>query len=464
MTTTRREFLRQSAIAGAAVAAPYFWTGSARGQNSPWRRYKYTAAAIGVGGSRGAYSQGTSIALKACEHARMIAVCDVDSVHAAEFNARFDDELNMYTDYRQLFDQEKPDVVTIGTPDHWHVPIAIAALRAGCDVYCEKPLTLTIEEGVLIRDAVRQTGRVFQVGTQQRSEFRLLFLQAVALIKSGRLGKNVRADIAIGGGMVGGPFESSPPPDGLNWDMWIGPANAADYSHERCKEFRWYYDYSGGKMTDWGAHHIDIAQWALGHDHSGPQRVKLVGPTRFTSLVPDHFDWHAYLAGEATLPNGYHTATEFHIELQYADGSAIAVHDRYRSEDGKTEFPNGILFTGDQGRIFVNRERLTGKPVEDLSTQEKVELYQSLIPLYKNRWAGDHMRNFFECVEDRGEPISDVETHHRTMTCCHLCNIALMLGRDLAWDPDAERFAGDDQAAAFMTRPRREAYSLAATT
>ena len=463
MKSSRREFLKHSAVAGAAAALPYVWTSnSAFAQRR--RPKKYTMAAIGVGGSRGAYSQGTSIAMRASSHAKMLAVCDVDDVHCAEFNAKFDGKLNPYRDYRELFDKEKVDVVTIGTPDHWHVPIAIAALRAGCDVYCEKPLTLTIEEGFRIRDAVRESGRVFQVGTQQRSEHDLLFLQAIALVKSGRLGKNLRADIAIGGGMVGGPFQTSPPPDGLNWDMWLGPANAADYSHERCKEFRWYFDYSGGKMTDWGAHHIDIAQWALGHDRTGPVRVKLVGPTRFTSLVPEHFDWHAYLAGQAKLPNGYHTATKFHVAMEYADGSTIAIHDRYKSEDGKTNFPNGILFTGDDGRIFVNRERLTGKPIEELAQPEKGAIYQAMIPLYNNKWPGDHMRNFFECVADRGEPISDVESHHRTMTCCHLCNIALMLGRDLAWDPDTERFVDDDQAATFISRPRREAYSLAATT
>jgi hypothetical protein len=202
----------------------------------------------------------------------------------------------------------------------------------------------------------------------------------------------------------------------------------------------------------------------LGHDKSGPVRVKLIGPTQFTSIVPNHFDWQAYLAGRATLPNGYHTPTEFHVAMEYADGSVITVNDNYKSEDGKTNFPNGILFTGEDGRIFVNRERLTGKPVEGLTQQEQGEIYQAMIPLYKNKWPGDHMGNFFECVEDRSVPISDVETHHRTMTCCHLCNIALMLGREVRWDPDQERFVGDDQAATFMSRHRRDAYSLAATT
>ena len=461
MTPSRREFLLTSAAAGAALTVPYVLTSSARAQR-PRRKSDYTMAAIGVGGSRGAYAQGTSIAMKASRHAEMIAVCDVDALHADEFNVKFDKKLNIYQDYRDLFAKEKPSIVTIGTPDHWHVPIAIAALKAGCDVYCEKPLTLTIEEGFRIRDAVKESGRVFQVGTQQRSEFDLLFLKAVAIVKSGRLGKKVNANIAIGASTVGGPFPTSSPPEDLNWDMWVGPANPADYSTERRKEFRWFFDYSGGKMTDWGAHHIDIAQWALGHSQTGP--IEISGSGKFTPLVPEHFDWQAYHNGSAKLPNGYHTATKFNITLKYADGSTITVHDEYASEDGKTKFPNGILFEGEDGRIFVNRERITGKPVEEMGDADRGRLYQSMIPLYKNRWPGDHMGNFFESVADRKEPISDVETHHRTMTACHLCNIALMLGRDLKWDPKKEQFVGDAEATKFMSRHRRDAYSLAATT
>jgi myo-inositol 2-dehydrogenase / D-chiro-inositol 1-dehydrogenase len=459
MKSSRREFLKYSAAAGAAAVVPYVWTSSsalAQDKNS-----KLTMASIGVGGSRGAYSRGTDIAMNASKHAMMIAACDVDDVHAAEFNAKFGKKLALYRDYRKLFDKEKPDVVTIGTPDHWHVAIAIHALRAGCDVYCEKPLTLTIEEGFRIRDAVKETGRVFQVGTQQRSEFGLLFLEAVALVRSGRLGKNVSAHIAVGGGPTGGPFNEIPSPADLDWDMWMGPTNAVGYSPERRKEFRWFYDYSGGKMTDWGAHHIDIAQWALGHDSSGP--VKVSGTGKFTPLVPERFDWAAYFAGKAPLPNGYETATEFHIKLEYADGSLITVNNFYDAEDGHTKFENGILFVGDKGRIYVNRERLTGKPVEEMTDTDKISLYQSMIPLYKGKWPGDHMANFFQCVADRKDPISDVYTHHRTMTTCHLCNIALMLGRDLHWDPDKEQFVGDEQASALISRPRREAYSWTAT-
>jgi predicted dehydrogenase len=419
-------------------------------------------AAIGVGGSRGAYSQGGSIARRAADFARMVAVCDVDVLHMAEFNSKFDHKLALYTDYRQLLEREKPDIVTIGTPDHWHVPISIAALRAGCDVYCEKPLTLTIEEGFRIRQAVKDSGRIFQVGTQQRSENDARFLKAIAIVKSGRLGKNVTAYVAIGGAPTGGPYSITEPPADLAWDLWVGPAQATDYSNERRKDFRWFFDYSGGQITDWGAHHMDIAQWALGHERSGP--VKVSGTGKYTPIVPDDFDWIAYFDSKADLFNGFHTVTDFNFQLEYGDGSVIHLSNNYHREDGNIRFPNGILFEGDEGRIFVNRERLTGKPVEELTDADKNALDEEVIKLYGGKKPRGHMQNFFDCIESRSTPISDVDTHHRTMTACHLCNISLMLGRELNWDPQNEQFNGDEQASLLMTRPRRKKFSWDTTT
>ncbi|MEX1096622.1 MAG: Gfo/Idh/MocA family oxidoreductase [Planctomycetales bacterium] len=454
MTATRREFLKRSVAAGAAFPLPFLWTKRSSAGDANGR---LTLAAIGVGGSRGAYSQGGAIARRAAQHAEMIAVCDVDDRHTAEFNASFGGKLATHRDYRALFEKHKPDVVTIGTPDHWHVPIALAALRAGCDVYCEKPLTLTIDEGILIRKAVEETGRVFQVGTQQRSQDALRFLKAIAIVQSGRLGKNVNAYVAIGGGPTGGPFKTETPPADLDWDLWLGGAPQAGFSPMRRKEFRWFFAYSGGQVTDWGAHHIDIAQWALGCDHTGPLKVSAKG--KFTPLVPDKFDWKPFLDGETTLPGGYNTAAEFHFDLKFANGATISLNHHYRRDDG-TDFGNGILFEGDAGRIFVNRGRLSGTPTEDLTAADEKDLRDRIAKLYQDREPGDHMRNFFECVKDRAQPISDVATHHRTMTSCHLANIALMLGRDLSWDPEKERFVGDDQAQAFASRKRRAPYAI----
>ncbi|RMF40272.1 MAG: twin-arginine translocation signal domain-containing protein [Planctomycetota bacterium] len=449
----RRDFLKTSAAIGVAATTSYWTKRIVRAQESA----RPTVAAIGVGGSRGRYNRGGAIARAAAKFADMIAVCDVDDRHTAEFNQAFGGTLKTYRDYRDLFAEHRPDVVTIGTPDHWHVPIAIAALRAGCDVYCEKPLTLTVEEGREICRVVEETGRVFQVGTQQRSENNRLFLKAIALVQSGRLGKNVNAYVAIGGAPTCDPIPAEPVPEDLDWDMWVGPAQPADYSERRRKEFRWFYDYSGGKMTDWGAHHIDIAQWALGHDHSGPVRVR--GTGQFPDIVPSDFDWVAYFAGQAQLPSAFNTATTFSIDLEYEDGSTISVHNHYRRESDNVDFGNGILFEGDAGRIFVNRGKLQGRPVDELTDQDNQELEELIVELYRGKQPGNHMGNFFECREDGSLPISDVFTHHRTMTACHLCNIALMTGRELRWDPKQERFLDDEQANRLLSRPRRPGYT-----
>ena len=451
MRHNRRNFLKTT-TAGVAIAAPYVWTSSyahARDANS-----KPTVAGIGLGGSRGTHSRGRAIASQAAQLGKIIAVCDVDEQHMAEFNSKFDNKLNQYVDYRVLLEKEQPDVVTIGTPDHWHVPIAIAAMRNGSDVYCEKPLTLTIDEGKEICKVVQETGRVFQVGTQQRSGYGGRFLKAVAMIQGGYLGNNVNAHVAIGGGPSGGPFQPTPPPQGLDWDFWVGPAPTMQYSEQRRKEFRWFFEYSGGKMTDWGAHHIDIAQWAIGASHTDPTNVN--GTCTFPPIVPDNFDFNAFLEGRTQLPHAFNTPIEFHIELKFANGSTIGVHHHYKSEDGKIDEGNGILFSGDKGRMFVSRSGIRGKPFEDLSPSDHEKLDEAINKLYKGMPLQGHMQNFFTCLEDRTDPISDVYTHQHTMTSCHLCNIALMLGRPLQSDPDAETFVGDEQATALMSRPRRK--------
>ena len=310
--TNRRDFVKAAATATAVV--PYFWTSSqavAQDKNS-----KPKVAAIGVGGSRGRYNRGGSVAMNAARYGSMVAVCDVDSKHTEEFSKkRFGGKLNEYVDYRELLEKEKPEVVTIGTPDHWHVPIAIAALRSGADVYCEKPLTLTIDEGIQVSRVVKETGRVFQVGTQQRTENGRKFLKAIALVHLGYLGENVNAHVAIGGAPGSGPFKPTPTPADLDWDFWVGPAMEAKYCDERRKQFRWYLEYSGGKMTDWGAHHIDIAQWALGKSDTSP--VSISGSGQFGSVVPEKFDFAKFFRGEAKLENGFNAATRFSVDLRF---------------------------------------------------------------------------------------------------------------------------------------------------
>ena len=323
-------------------------------------------------------------------------------------------------------------------------------------MYCEKPLTLTIEEGFRIRDAVKETGRVFQVGTQQRSEHESRVPQGDrdrAKRPAGQEGERVRGDRRRHGRRA--RFATTKPPEGLDWDMWVGPAQQADYSTERRKEFRWYYDYSGGKMTDWGAHHIDIAQWALGHDHTGP--VKISGKGKFTPIVPDKFDWVAYFDGKATLPNGYHTPSQVrHRSANTPTARCSTCATSTSREDGKTKFDNGILFEGEEGRIFVDRETAHRQAGRGDDRGRQGEAHEQVVKLYGGKQPGDHMRNFFDCVEEpRHADLRrrDAPPHD---DACHLCNIALMLGRELKWDPENEevrgRRAGDDADVAAAAR------------
>lgn len=234
-------------------------------------------------------------------------------------------------------------------------------------------------------------------------------------------------------------------------------------------------------MTDWGAHHIDIAQWALGLDHTGPNKVS--GKGKMTPIVPDGFNWAQFLDGELALPNGFNAATEFHINLDFAQGNQISVNHFY--ENGESKFGNGILFEGDKGRLFVNRGKLQGSIIKEMFgmnletvkkdgartnnyREAKANLDQAMNDefraafkeLHKGKKAGSHMQNFFDCIEDGSEPISDVDSHVNTMNSCHLCNVNLMLGRDLEWNSEAENCGSDEQANALLSRKSRKGFEI----
>jgi predicted dehydrogenase len=401
--------------------------------------------AIGLGG------QGSGIANRASKFGDIVALCDVDRSRLEKANADNDKSLGkgkaeMFGDYQKLLDRKDIDIVTIGTPDHWHVRIALAALRAGKDVYCEKPLTLTIDEGKVLTKAVKESGRVFQVGTQQRSENNNMFQTAVAIVREGRLGKIERVTCAIGGVKPSGKLKKEMPPPELNWDMWLGQAPLVDYIKQRCHyEFRWWYEYSGGKMTDWGAHHVDIAHWGLGLDNSGPTSFECLSATH---AVPLKNGW-------PTVDDEYNVALNFHVLAKTADGAEIHIRDEAKD----LGFDNGVMFEGEKGKIFVNRGKLTGEAVDDLAKNPIPE------DVYKKLRHGKpfdtHMANFIECTRDRGLPVSDVYSHHRAMTTCHLANIAVRLGRTINWDPAAEQVVGDDEANGFQKREQRKGYEVA---
>ena len=388
-------------------------------------------------GSIGLRYQGSVIANKAAMYGDIVAVCDVDRNVRDTAKAAFGSTPRDFEDYQDLLARKDVDIVTIGTPDHWHTKMVIDACRAGKDVYCEKPLTLTIDEGRLLRDVVRETGRVVQVGSWQRSDSR--FRLAVEMVRKGRIGKLQRVDVVLGKNKTGGPFQTKPVPNNFNWDLWQGQTPDCPYLEERSHyTFRWWYEYSGGQMTDWGAHHLDIAQWAI---NSLP--VQIEGTAKYP-----------------TVTDGFNVAVDFNATYRYENGVVMTVADTGR---------NGIMFTGDQGRIFVNRGTITGKPVEDLQQnplkREDQDIY-GFDNLERPERAGkleaiiNHMGNFFDCVDARRDPISDIESQHRSVSTCHLGNIAMRIGRKLTWDPEKESFPQDAQANALLKREQRDGFQI----
>ncbi len=424
---TRRDFVKTgAALSGAGLVTPYWLTGAARAEPAGTN---LRFGAIGVNG------RGFDLVEQAIRGgAQLMAIADVDSQPAEQRKQQTGGKADLYVDYRKLLDRKDIDFVTIGTPDHWHTKIALEAMHAGKDVYCEKPLTLTIDEGKLLRKAVKDSGRVFQVGTQQRSEYGSNFLTAVALCRAGRVGDIQRITCAIGNADSGGPFKEQEPPAHLDWDFWLGPAPKVPYMPERCHfKFRWWYDYSGGQVTDWGVHHVDIAHWAMGATDTGP--VAIEGTGEFPKI-----------------PLGYETAVKFNIKCNFRSGVELLI------VNAVPEFDNGVLIEGTQGRLFVNRGKLTGRPVEALAEAPLPE--GALLKLCKGKQPGSHMGNFMECIKDHGEPVSDVASHHRSITTCHLANIAIRLGRPIRWDPDSEQIIGDDEANAWQKRKQRSPYQF----
>ena len=435
--TSRRTFLGTAASAAAAV--PYFaWTNPAFANLSANDRPQI--GCIGTG------SMGTGDARDHARFGDIVAVCDVDNRHAER--CRNDDKAgkglaDVYRDYRRVLDRPDIDVVSIVTPDHWHVKIAIEALQAGKHVFCQKPLSLTLEENRLARAAAEKYPHLqFFIGTQQRSD-RERFLRAVNMVHKGLLGPIKKVTVGIDGSPTGGPFPIADIPRELDWEMWLGQAPDVPYRERRCHyEFRWWYEYSGGKFTDWGAHHVDIAQWALQEDQKGKGPIKIDG-TDAQHPVP-------FENGFPTVDDCYNTSQDFAITCTFPSGTEMIVTSRG---------DNGILFEGEKGRVFVNRERITGKPIEDEWDKDQFT-EADVIALYKGKPFEGHKENFYRCIREGGLPVSDVYSHVMAMSTCHLSAIAARLGRMINWDPATETILGDDQAAAFIARAARSGYEI----
>jgi predicted dehydrogenase len=314
---------------------------------------------------------------------------------------------------------------------------------AGKHVFCQKPLTLTLEENQLIRDACKKhPDQVFFIGTQQRSS-RDKFLRAVNMVQKGLLGDIRKITVGIDGGSRGGPFEKSAPPPELDWDAWLGQAPLVDYIRQRCHgTFRWWYEYSGGKFTDWGAHHVDIATWAIKEDREGMGPIEIDGSDA-KHPVP-------FVDGYPTVDDQFNTAHDYAVICKFASGIEMNVTSRG---------DNGILFEGSKGRMFVNRGKISGTPIEENWDKDAFD-DSDLQRLYKDKPAEAHKSNFYRCIREGGLPVSDVYSHVQAMNTCHLAAIAARLGRAIKWDPKSEAIVGDDQAAGLFARQPRKGYEI----
>jgi predicted dehydrogenase len=429
--TTRRRFLKQAAaLGGGIVAAPCLIPRhvlAAPGQPGANDR-------IGIGGI-GIGRQGSGRIKAAGSEARVVAIADVNLPRAQKMAEPYGGAA--YQNYKELLDRKDVDAIITATPDHWRALVCIHACQAGKDIYAEKPMTLTIREGRLMVQAVRKYGRVFQTGSQQRSDAKNRY--GCELIRNGRIGK---IQTVIGNNYPS-PWECAlpgqPVPDGLDWDMWCGPTEVVPYHTDLYTPRAnpgWisFRPYSGGEMTGWGAHGLDQIQWALGMDETGPVEIWVEG---------DKYNPPTYSEPESRA-RGEKICSSPMIFYRYANGVTVKL------DNGN---PGGGIFIGDKGKIEIFRSRVTSNPAE--LVQEPIT--DSEIHLYKS---DDHMQNWLDCIRSREKPIADVEIGHRSTTVAHLGNIARWLGRKLRWDPEKEIFPGDDEANSYIDRPRRKPYAL----
>lgn len=417
---TRRQFLK--GVAAVAMSAPYIITSAALG--APGRRAasdRINVAAIGVRG------RGNSLMRQVIERgdAQIVAVCDVDKkvrdgrvkqvagAYAKQTSRGSFTGIAGYNDFRELMARKDIDAVIIATPDHTHAIMAIAAANAGKDIYVEKPMTHSIKEGRAMVEAVRRNKVILQVGSQRRSDSGVR--KTCELVRNGRIGKLHTVKVGIGvRPKEPQPWKREPVPPWFDYDLWLGPAPMKPYTTKRCHyTFRFIRDYSGGEMTNFGAHYLDVAQWGIGADDSGPVEIEGKGRAFKTGL--------------------YDTYHHFDVQYTYANGVKLLC---------STENKGGTHFEGTIPWAKADRS----------------EIGPDGIRLYKAK--GGHMGEWIACIHTRKHPSSPVEVGHRSVTVCHLGNIAMDLGRKLKWDPVKEEFPGDEEANALRERTYRKPWTL----
>ncbi len=434
---SRRGFLKTSAAAG--LALPVIVPSSVFGAEAPSERI--AVGCIGVG-RMGTGDLGEALGFK---RVQVVAVCDVDARRAKIAQTTVESSYakrspggtykgcDVYGDFRELTARGDIDAVQIATPDHWHTLPALEAARSGKDIFLQKPLTLTIREGRVLSDTVRRYGRIFQVGSQQRSDKE--FRTACELVRNGRIGKLQRILIGFGTDPGCGPKPTMPVPEGLNYEMWLGPAPWAPYTEDRVHPQQsitarpgWLRisDYGAGMITGWGSHHLDIAHWGMGTEYTGPVEIQ----------------------DEAQFPKDglWDVHGDFRIEYTYANGVKMVVADEKKNK-------GGVQFEGDEGWVWVTRGRIDAEP--------KSLLQSSIGPGETKLYVSNHHKgNFYECVKSRAETIAPVEVGHRSCTACLLGDIAMRLGRKLRWDPSKEEFVGDAQANRMLFRPMQAPWQI----
>ncbi len=417
---SRRQFLQTASTA--ALSAPLLFSPARASGADTGPSARISIGVIGTG------KQGRGLMQNFLQqpNAQVVAVCDVDTTRREHHRKMVNDFYSAkgnttykgceeYRQFQDLLARKDIDAVVIATPDHWHAYIAVAACKAGKDIYCEKPLSLTIREARAMVNATRKYKRVFQTGSMQRSSSE--FRKACELVRNGRVGKVKQVIVDVGGPSKPCDLPEEAMEPGLNWDLWLGPAPLRPYNsilsprgvHDHFPDWRNYREYSGGMMTDWGAHHFDIAQWGLGMDDSGP--VEIIPPE------------------DPKATKG--------LRYIYANGVEVLHGDS-----------GGVLFIGTEGKILVNRGKFEATP----ASLAEAPLGDKAIRLYNSY---SHTKDFLDCMRSRKKPICDVEIGCRSVTVCHLGNLAYWNHRRLKWDPAREQFVGDKEANQWLDRPKR---------
>lgn len=444
----RRAFLKGTAFAGAALAFPTIIPARVLGAESP--SHQIHLAQIGCG--RIARDMDVAGFLKV-KGARYVAVCDLDSKRLTAMRDRIEKayagngaagKIDTAGDFHALLERKDIDAISISTPDHWHAQIAVEAAFAGKDVYMQKPTSLTIREGRIFSDALRENNRIFLLGSQQRSWDH--FITGCEFVREGRIGKVKHIEIGLPGDPPGGSLKEMPVPENLNYDFWLGSTPKVFYTEDRVHSQRdvgsrpgWLRceQFGAGMITGWGSHHLDIAHWGMDWESIGPK----------------------YIEGKATFLTGglWDVHGEYDITLTYPDGVTMRVWDK---------FPNGIRFIGEKGWIFVSRgaAKMTasdpvapGRPLKALDASDpKLIEGKPAVTLYRH--PGSHHQHFIDCIKSRTPSVVPAETAHRSCSACLLAWIGMKLGRKLEWDWKAERFVNDAEADALLARPERAPY------